>query len=121
MGMEVHNGTHRQLEAYADELIKASLEGVTSREDKSDIITPWKAKHRGLHEILSRSGAPIDPAIMRGSFHKAWNPDKPHLNSREGVARAPRMPSSWDPEEIVIPTVLSSQMAAAVGVDRFDY
>lgn len=121
MGIRVHSGTNAQLEAYADQLIKDSLEGVTSREAKSDIITPWKQKHRDLHEILSRSGAAIDPAIIRGTFSKAWNATAPHLNSREGAARAPRMPSTWDPEEGTYSGALSPQMAAAIGVDRYDH
>jgi len=101
-------------------MILDSLEGVTSRDAKSDILTPWKEKHRKLHEILTRSGAPVDPSVMRGQFTKAYNPDKPHLNSREGPTRAPKMSSSWDPDDASPTGMLSPEFAAVMGVERLD-
>jgi hypothetical protein len=81
--MRLRNGTCRELEAQADELIKESLRGVTSREAKSDILTEWKQQDRWDHEVYPGSGT-ADPAVRKGQFSRAWNPKYPHLNSREG-------------------------------------
>jgi hypothetical protein len=116
----VRYGINPGLEELATQMILDSLEGETSRLAKSDILTPWKTKHRALHEILSRTGAPIDPAIMRGSFNREWNRDKPHLNSREGHAQAPRMSTTWNPDEAQPTGLLSPQMASVMGVERLD-
>lgn len=102
-------------------MILDSLEGETSRLAKSDILTPWKMKHRQLHEILTRSGAPVDPSIMRGQFTKAYNPDKPHLNSREGPGRAPKIGSTWDEEDGGgYSGMFSPEFARVVGMERMD-
>ena len=81
--MRLRNGTCRELEAIADELIRESLQGVTSREAKSDILTPWKQQDRWDHEVYPGSGI-ADPAVRRGQFSRAWNGKYPHLNSRDG-------------------------------------
>lgn len=117
----VRNGRHEQLEAEADRLIAESLEGVTSREAKADIMTPWKEKHRKTHEILSRTGHPVDPAIRKGIFGRAYNPVQTHLNSYDGPTRPIKMDSQWDPEEGQPINSLSESMSQAVGVDRYDY
>jgi len=114
---------HKQLEAEADELIFGSLEGVTSREAKSDILTPWKDKHRKVHEVLVRSGSP-DPSVRRGIFVRAYNSAQPHLNSYDGPTRPIRMNEQFDPDLVEgqggTPNLLSPAMAAAVGVERAD-
>jgi hypothetical protein len=81
--MRLRFGTSRELEAQADELIRQSLEGVTSRSAKSDILTPWKQQDRLDHEVYPGSGI-ADPAVRKGIFGRAWNPKYPHLNSRDG-------------------------------------
>lgn len=81
--MRLRNGTCRELEAQADELIRKSLEGVTRRSEKSDILTPWKQEDRWNHEVYPGSGF-ADPAVRKGMFGRIWNPKYPHLNSRDG-------------------------------------
>lgn len=115
----IRYGVHGELEAEADALIYGSLEGVTSREEKSDIMTPWKLKHRQTHEILTR-GAPVDPAVRRGLFIRAYNRQQTHLNSYDGPTRPIKMDSNWDPEEAAPITSLSDSMSSVVGVDRMD-
>lgn len=86
-------GVNKALEAVADQLLHDSLVGVTSMEEKKDILTPWKQKDRLDHEVYLPSGSP-DAATRRGVYHRAWNPRDRHLNSSDGVARARRMPDS---------------------------
>lgn len=81
--MRLRNGTCRELESEADRLIAESLRGVTSREAKSDILTPWKQQDRWDHEVYPASGT-ADPAVRSGQFSRTWNSKYPHLNSREG-------------------------------------
>jgi hypothetical protein len=119
MALEVHSGIHEEMEAKATELIMASLEGVTSREAKSDILTPWKERHRARHEFLTH-GAPVDPAVRRGTFSKAYNRDKPNLNSYEGATRPPKMIANWDPENAMPSGRLSPQMSVVAGVECDD-
>jgi hypothetical protein len=121
MSNRIRYGVHEQLEAMADALLAASLDGVTSREAKSDIMTPWKWKHRKTHEILTRSGAPVDPSTRRGQFSRAYNAAQTYLNSYDGPTRPIKMDSNWDPEVAQPLTSLSDMMAAVVGVDRLDY
>jgi hypothetical protein len=79
--MPVRRGVHRPLEDAADRIIKESLVGTTSRTDKSDILTPWKAQSRRAREVL----VPIaDSTIRRGTFGRVLNTQRPELNSREG-------------------------------------
>jgi hypothetical protein len=81
--MRLRNGTCKELEAQADELIRLQLAGVTSREAKADILTPWKQQDRWDHEVYPASGT-ADPAVRRGIFGRAWNRKYSHLNSRDG-------------------------------------
>ena len=120
MADRVKYGVAELLEAEADRLIAESLIGVTSREAKSDILTPWKMKHRKTHEILTRTGAPVDPSTRRGQFTRAYNSQQTWLNSYDGPTRPIRMDSQWDPEQTSSPVVLSELMAVAIGVDRYD-
>jgi hypothetical protein len=121
MADRVKYGIHEQLEAEADRLIAESLIGVTSREAKSDILTPWKMKHRKIHEVLTRTGAPVDPAVRKGQFTRAYNPRQTWLNSYDGPTRPIRMDAGWDPDSTFSSVPLSESMALAIGVDRFDY
>lgn len=82
---QLHYGLHAQLEEAATELIRKSLEGVTSMAEKSDILTPWKEMDRRRREVYTPDGAP-DAALRRGMYHRAWNPWYPELNSTEGRA-----------------------------------
>jgi hypothetical protein len=93
--MRLRSGVCRPLEDYANELIRLSLAGVTSRSAKSDILTPWKEEDRARREILTSTGF-ADPAVRKGMFRKAWNPRHPHLNSREGFYPSRRVPDSPD-------------------------
>jgi hypothetical protein len=91
----LRNGVCRPLEDYADELIRLSLQGVTSRSAKSDILTPWKEEDRAKREILTSTGF-ADPAVRKGMFRRAWNSRHSHLNSRDGAFPARRIPDSPD-------------------------
>lgn len=82
----IRRGIHRQLEDEADRLIKLSLVGVTKHSDKSDILTPWKEQARYRREVYVTNGVP-DRSIRQGFFHRVLNPERPELNSREGIAR----------------------------------
>jgi hypothetical protein len=95
--MRLRHGTCRELEDQADELIRRSLEGVTSRAEKSDILTPWKQQDRWDHEVYTGSGV-ADPAVRLGMFNRTWNGKYPHLNSRMGhypVRRAQDGLDTW--------------------------
>lgn len=120
MADRVKYGRHEQLEQEADRLIYESLQGVTSREEKSDILTPWKEKNRKSREILSRTGAPIDGAIRRGIFSRAYNRQQTHLNSYDGPTRPVKMDSRWQDEGDTDVPFVSSQMTQAMGVIRDD-
>lgn len=85
--MAMRYGVHRPLEDEANRLIRESLKGVTRHSDKSDILTPWKEQERLRREIKVASGTP-DQSTRKGMFHRAINPTRPELNSREGIARA---------------------------------
>lgn len=84
--MPMRRGIHRPLEDEADRLIRESLRGVTKHSEKADILTPWKEADRHRREVYVASGAP-DAAIRKGIFHRASNPARPELNSRDGIAR----------------------------------
>lgn len=73
------------LEAAANELIRKSLEGVTSMAEKSDILTPWKEQDRRSREVYNPSGV-ADSSLRSGMYHRSWNSRDAHLNSRDGVA-----------------------------------
>lgn len=90
--MRLRYGVHAALDDAATELIRQSLKNVTSREAKSDILTPWKEKDRKTREVYTSSGQ-ADGSLRRGMFHRAWNPAHPHLNARDGQLRARRIPT----------------------------
>jgi hypothetical protein len=94
--MQVHIGLHAQLEEAANELIRRSLEGVTSMSEKSDILTPWKEMDRRRREVYNVEGKP-DGSLRRGMYHRAWNSRHRHLNSVEG-----KVPVFHDPDAGVI-------------------
>jgi hypothetical protein len=83
----VRYGVNATLEEAADEIIFGALRDITSREEKSDVLTPWKIKNRIGHEVYNASGFP-DPSIRQGMYGRALNRAKPYLNSRDGLARA---------------------------------
>lgn len=85
---QLHSGVHQQLEDAANELIRKSLEGVTSMSAKSDILTPWKEADRKRREVYTEAGIP-DGALRRGMYHRAWNSRHPHLNSVDGRVPLP--------------------------------
>lgn len=86
VGNRVRCGTHLALEEAADEILFGYLRTVSSREDKSDVLTPWKLKNRIGREVYTASGFP-DPSIRKGMFTRSLNRTSPHLNSRDGLAR----------------------------------
>lgn len=83
----LRQGVWQGAEDYADEMIRRSLIGVTAYSAKSDILTPWKAMMREQREVFVASGTP-DPAIRLGMYRRAGNPERPELQSRDGIARA---------------------------------
>lgn len=85
---QLHSGVHQQLDDAATELIRQSLEGVTSMSAKSDILTPWKDQDRKRREVYTPEGVP-DGALRRGMYHRAWNSTHRHLNSVEGKVPVP--------------------------------
>lgn len=85
----VRYGVHKELEAAATEMIRQSMEGVTSMAEKSDILTPWKEQDRRSREVYSSTGVP-DPSVRKGMYHRAWNARDTHLNSRDGLVRSSR-------------------------------
>lgn len=87
MTMPIRRGIHGPLEDAANAILKQALSGETRRSAKSDVLTEWKAHDRRKREIFVASGVP-DPSVRRGNFHRAANPSKPELNSREGHAPA---------------------------------
>lgn len=91
--MRLRHGVHAQLEEAATEMIRKSLEGVTARSEKADILTPWKEKDRLSREVYTSSGQ-ADGALRRGMYHRTWNPAAPHLNSRLGHMPPQRIPTS---------------------------
>lgn len=85
---QLHSGVHQPLDDAATELIRQSLEGVTSMREKSDVLTPWKEIDRKRREVYTKDGVP-DGALRRGMYHRAWNSTSPHLNSVEGRVPVP--------------------------------
>ena len=83
----VRSGIHPELEDEANRIIRESLRGVTKRSEKADILTPWKEQDRRGREVYNITGI-ADPSVRRGMFHRAWNPVRQHLNSRDGTAGA---------------------------------
>jgi hypothetical protein len=65
-------------------MLRQSLLEVKSREDKSDILTPWKEANRRSVEVYSSSGVP-DASFRRGIFKRERNRNKPYLNSCDGI------------------------------------
>lgn len=97
MGFLKH-GVHKELEAAANELIRESLEGVTSMAEKSDILTPWKEQDRLRREVYNSTGVP-EAHTLRGMYHRAaWSKESggSHRNSRDGLARGSRTSSLKD-------------------------
>lgn len=84
----LHSGVHPTLDDAATELIRQSLEGVTSMREKSDVLTPWKEMDRRRREVYTDQGTP-DGALRRGMYHRAWNSTRQHLNSVDGRVPVP--------------------------------
>lgn len=82
----VRYGTNLVLEEEANEIIFGHLRGISSREEKSDVLTPWKEKNRLSKEVYNVTGFP-QPSIRNGMFHRTLNRAKPWLNSRDGIAQ----------------------------------
>jgi len=83
----VWSGVHPQLEDYADELLRQSFVGVTRAEERGGVLTAYMLASRRAREVYPASGTP-DPAMRQGLFHRAYNPGRPDLNSRDGIAAA---------------------------------
>lgn len=82
-------GRHTALEDEADRILRESMAGITTQSGKSDILTPWKEQDRRSREIYVASGTP-DASLRVGMYHRALNPNRPHLNSRDGVSAPSR-------------------------------
>lgn len=82
----LRHGTNLALEEAAWALISESLKGVTSQEEKKDILTPWKEKDRLSKEVYNSNGVP-DGALRRGMYHRTYNSASPHLNSMDVPGR----------------------------------
>ena len=85
----MRRGVHQQLEDEANEILKRSLAGQKTTEERSDILTPAKENLRRRREVLVASGTP-DPAIRQGIYHRKMNRTQTHLNSRDGHTAATR-------------------------------
>lgn len=105
------HGVDEELEAAADELLRASLEGVKSHKAKSDILTPNKARVRAQRTV--HATGTFDPArdsantellgqpdrhMRQGMFWRVTNLGRPDLNSRDCIAPPHRTKGvvSWD-------------------------
>lgn len=86
---KLRSGIDQTLEDIANEIIRQDVAN-KRRSEKMDILTPWKEKDRKSREVYASEGV-VDPSIRRGMFHRAWNPDQPHLNSRDGHTRPKRI------------------------------
>jgi hypothetical protein len=82
----IRYGTNLVLEEEADRIIFGHLREISSREEKSDILTPWKLKNRLSKEVYNASGFP-QPSIRNGMFNRVLNRARPWLNSRDGIAQ----------------------------------
>ncbi len=89
----IRRGVFKPLEEEANRLLKESMADITKHSEKKDVLTPWKRQARYKREIYVRSGV-ADPQIRRGMYHRAYNPDRPDLNSRDG-ATPPRSRRSF--------------------------
>jgi hypothetical protein len=87
--MRLRNGTCRDLEDQADQILKDSYVGVTRRSERGGILTPGMYEARLRKEVYVSSGAP-DGRLRQGDFNRAWNSRDPHLNSSAGAARLRR-------------------------------
>ena len=85
----MRTGVHQPLEDEANLLLRRSLAGQRTTEERSDILTPAKENLRRRREVLVASGTP-DPAIRMGIYHRKMNPQQTHLNSRDGHTTATR-------------------------------
>lgn len=91
-GMPLRRGTHLPLEEAADELLREDLKKCRSHAEH-DVLTPWKMHDRLKREVMVASGTP-DASIRKGNYHRAHNPARPELSSREGHA-PPRSRTGW--------------------------
>lgn len=114
----LRNGVALQLEAMADEII-FGYQATASAEERQEIMTPWRIKHRATHEILTR-GAPVDPSTRRGMFKREYNRVQTYLNSYDGPTRPIKMDAQWNPEDGMPVEHISPALADVFGVDRFD-
>lgn len=118
MGL-VRFGVHRPLDDAATEMIRKSMEGVTSMAEKSDILTPWKEKDRQSREVYSTTGTP-DSSTRLGMYNRAWNSRDTHLNSRDGVTRASRTGGINDFVQNHIPGDFATGLGNHLGEAGFD-
>ncbi len=96
----VRTGLHKPLEDAANEILRAHLAPMKRHEDKSDVLTPWKEQDRRSREVYVSTGTP-DASLRRGIFSRAFNPDRPHLNSVQGQipsSQSSASRSTWDAE-----------------------
>jgi hypothetical protein len=134
-------GVDEELEEQANELIRRSLEGVTSHEAKSDILTPAKAavrrqrtvqvtgrkQRRGRadpHQDTSNSellGQP-DRHMRLGMFRRVVNLARPDLNSRDGIAPVHRSKGvvGWDAGLTPTPVYMTITREAWLRGDDYD-
>jgi hypothetical protein len=113
-GGRILRGVHQPLEDAADALIFGSLAGVTSRAEKSDILTPWKEKHRHTHEILSHILG-LDLGHPEGDLRPVLQFGPAAFEQLHGSSHRPyriARPDDSEPEEW---TVLSPEMSHVVG------
>lgn len=77
----IRYGVHHQLEEAANALL-AQQTSRQNRQQKEDILTPWKEKDRTSREVYVSTGTP-DSSLVKGNFNRAWNshPAHSHLNS----------------------------------------
>lgn len=87
--MRIRRGVDHDLEAAADAILFPVLKAIT-RPSERDVLTHYMFESRRRREVYVNTGAP-DAALRRGQFNRAYNPQAPHLNSRDCGTRQPRL------------------------------
>lgn len=90
--MRMHYGIHLELEEAANELLRKEVADLP-RSQKMDLLTPWKERDRLSREVYTSEGIP-DGSLRKGMFHRAWNPQHTHLNSRDAIGSQLKLDTS---------------------------
>lgn len=92
--MRLRRGVDPELEAEADRWLMPVLKLIKSPSER-DVLTHYMLDSRRRREVFVASGTP-DGSVRRGQFNRAYNPQAPHLNSRDCGTRQPRIGDGRD-------------------------